>query len=306
MSNQETLALLKKVRSEINYTVSPSGSSSVLFSINNWRGSFTALQSLYDVQYLTKYVDSLYAISPFVKSPLNSFNLNIEEKNKFTRSLDNVKVALNVAIDILEKFNPLVSENSLYILMPSNLSMSEFADILNGLDLALNKNLAVREKNDNNDVVISDVSTGSIWIILSVTAASITLIGQMVKMAIGIAHDIQIHKKIEQNLKASSASIDVLEALGETIKKTMDNMCDEQASLLLKGEESGEKINTMSRSFKELSEVFFKGVQIHASPISPKEVLAFFPTLSDFVPFKRDSPAKMLQEHATDEDGDKS
>ena len=140
--------------------------------------------------------------------------------------------------------------------------------------------------NDKTPVVIRKVDSGSIWIIIGISILAISIVGQIVTMALKVKRELIEQDKMKQQVRAYKAGAGFLEALEKEATEKIKGLCQADAKKIIKENKLDEKTektivnenaNALAIGIEKLANLMIKGVEVYASIEAPKDVAESFP-----------------------------
>ena len=289
MIDESAVKILSKIRADLGCEITRIESSKK--DMNNRfecaNNLFQPLDALRRFGAFSPQVDDLFSQNPEVASTI-SLSLTTKGKEDLLISLRLLHGKIKTVVDFyfadvkIERFLNRDDPNQLNIKLPDKMAFDTMADILRDLAFVFNICPPIREANDNNDVLITGVESGSIWLNLTLTAAAaLSVIGGIMSLAFKFLYNVQFYKQQEQTIRAQE--------LGNATAQAVQTLISAQANMLAKQytDEKGleldnEEVAKLTVTIERLGSLIERNVQVHPSIAAPKEVQEAFPTLEKY------------------------
>ncbi len=254
--------------------------------LGGWDIGKQALESLFDIDFIKDDANNLYnTLSPIDRENPNP-SIGISTYNKFTSLRKKIVTKLESVVDLYESMRDGISQPGIDIKIPQCNSLKEYIKILSDIDFVFTQCPYFIDNNERIEYKGTDV--GSDWItfaiiISSATSASFIILNNLASL-INKAISLKSNKKIldmqEETYKAmqlkNEITQDVIDAFNKMKQITYKNYVDElqkELGNLKDGDEEGR----VSKSLEKLATLIDKGVEIHTSIETPKEIKVLFP-----------------------------
>ena len=175
-----------------------------------------------------------------------------------------------------------LSPDFLKVKLPDKMDFDEFADILHDLRNIFNICPPVREANNNDDVMVTGVESGSIWMILGISMGALAVVGKIMDLGIKFTKERQQFKSIEQRIRAYNINNEAAENLVQVQGVLAASLAKEFAEKQADNQYDGEEIAKITLAITAISDLISKAVQFQPPLDAPKEVMQNFPKLEDF------------------------
>jgi hypothetical protein len=264
---------------EIKDTISKSGNVDY-HTISNWNTVYASLCELNSYSFLTPMVQEIFKLGIQYESYTSTIRIDANAFNQFNARYKPLISVLNSVNEMLDEFFGADSIDQINVKLPDNIDLTALSEMIKDIDFIFNKAQAVRKFNDNKDVTIKRIDSGSIWLILSISAGAVTLIGKLVKMALNIKEQ-QVENEIAvQRLRVAKSGANIIEQIEKELKEKLIEDCHTQAENFAQDnncELNYEEQSSLSKATERLASLLFKGIEIYASLEAPKEVALEFP-----------------------------
>lgn len=209
----------------------------------------------------------------------NTYN-ELQSKNRI------ILTKLEAIIDLYESMKDGVSQPGIDIKIPTCNSLKEYIDILDNINFILTQ--CPYLKNENEEIKYKGTDVGSDWITFAIIVSGAVSTGfvvlnnlaSLMNKAISLLSNKRILDMQDEMLQTMQLKNEVIQETVDTFKKmkeiTYKQYVDELQSELGKladGEEEGR----VSKSLEKLANLIDKGVEIHTSIETPKEIKVLFP-----------------------------
>lgn len=260
----------------------PNGSKKLV----NWNISKQALESLFNIDFIKEDAKELYnVLSPFDREKINA-DIGGQTFKDFLPIYKKIVSKLQSVVDLYESMRDGISQPGIDIKIPSCNSLKDYIKILNDIDFILTQ--CPYLKNENEEIKYRGTDVGSDWItfaiiVSSATSASFVILKNLsflMDKAISLMSNKKVldmqeetYKTMLQKNEITQATIDAFNKMKEiTYKKYVDELQDEVGKL-----NDGEEEGRVSKSLEKLANLIDKGVEIHTSIETPKEIKVLFP-----------------------------
>ncbi len=270
------------------------------YTLNNWTVCKQVIESLFTIDFITYDAQKLYdVLSPIDREKIDP-DIGYSTLEKFKILYDKLLAKLEAVIDLYESMKDGASQPGIDIKVPSCNSLKEYIKILDDIDFVFTQ--CPYLINENEEIKYKGTDVGSDWItfaiIMSTTASASFIIlnnlASIMNKVIALISNKKILDMQDEMLKtmqlkneATQETIDVLKKIKEnTYKKYVDELQDELGKL-----KDGEEEGKVSKSLEKLVNLVDKGVEIHTSIETPKEIKVLFP----FVETQQSLPDSLLK-----------
>ena len=250
-------------------------------TIKNWATVCTALHKLGNYGFLAEYVQKIFNRGMHYEVPEKSLNLSQSEFLAFKKDCDLVIFSAHLCINIIDEFFQEDAENQLNIKLPDNLTLEQLDAIVGDLNFVLNKCSAIRTANDNNDVKIDKVDSGSIWLIIGVTSAALTLVGKIVHYCLATRRELLNQDMMKQQLRVYKTGADMIQSLEEEMERKLKEQYQNDAKKIISEHglsNNNEDVVSLKAGMEKLTDMIYKGVEIYASIEAPELSQSAFPS----------------------------
>lgn len=253
------------------------------YKLNNWILCKQALQTLFAIDFITNDAQNLYNVLNPLDREKEIPDIGPSTFGKFRALYDELLIKLVGVIDLYESMNDGVSQPGIDIKIPSCNSLKEYIRILDDIDFVLTQCPYLR--NENEKIKYKGTDVGSDWITFAIVGSTASFVilnnlASIMNKVISLKSNKKILDMQEEVLKsmqlkneATQETIDTFKKLKEiTYKKYVDELQDELGKL-----KDGEEEGKVSKSLEKLVNLIDKGVEIHTSIETPKEIKVLFP-----------------------------
>ena len=265
-----------------------------------WGIGKPALESLFDIDFIKDDAQQLYNILSPIDREKQSPDIGINTFNEYNLLYKKLIYKLESVIDLYESMREGISQPGIDIKIPSCNSLKDYIKILNDIDFILTQ--CPYLKNENEEIKYRGTDVGSDWItfaiiVSSATSASFVILKNLsflMDKAISLMSNKKVldmqeetYKTMLQKNEITQATIDAFNKMKEiTYKKYVDELQDEVGKL-----KDGEEESKVSKSLEKLANLIDKGIEIHTSIETPKEIKVLFP----FVESQQTLPDNLLK-----------
>lgn len=275
---KDALNALKKINKE--------NLSNVEKRLNNWCYGKQALELLFTIDFIKDDANELYNIlSPIDREKTNP-DIGANTFREFASSYNKIIAKLEGVVDLYESIKDGTSKPGIDIKIPSCDSLIEYINILDDINFILTQ--CPYLKNENEEIKYKGTDVGSEWItfviiISGVASTSFVILNNLasiINKAISLLSNKKIldmqeetYKTMQLKNEITQETIDAFNKMKEiTYKKYVDELQDELGTL-----ENGEEEGKVSKSLEKLANLIDKGIEIHTSIETPKEIKVLFP-----------------------------
>jgi hypothetical protein len=186
------------------------------------------------------------------------------------------------AVSLLEMLRVAIPEErpeSVSIKLPDTNNLHEIADILLTIEKALAQ--VVVNPTIQGEVRVDTWEPGTLWILIwlqSLTAVKV--VGRLARSAAVFAQEIARWRAISAHVKTLEIKNDALENLEEAQQKLLSQLVDSEARAIEDSffpSHDNERQERIKESIRTLSELIFKGAEIHPALTAPVEAKEVFP-----------------------------
>lgn len=268
--------------------------------LNGWEICKQSLESLFSIDFVKKDAQYLYNVLNPIDREKSQPEIGTNTYNIFMPAHANLKTRIEGVIDLYESMRDGISQPGIDIKIPSCDSLKEYIKILDDIDFIFTQ--CPYFINENEKIKYKGTDVGSDWITFAIIISSATSAGfvilnnlaSIMNKVITLASNKKILDMQDEMLKtmqlkneASQETISTFKIIKENIyKKYVDELQDELGSL-----KDGEEEGKVSKSLEKLINLMDKGVEIHTSIETPKEIKVLFP----FVETQQSLPDSLLK-----------
>ncbi len=251
-----------------------------------WHIGKQALESLFDIDFIKDDAKKLYNILSPIDREESSPDIGSSTFMDFMALYKNLISKLESVVDLYESMKDGISQPGIDIKIPPCNSLKEYIKILDDIDFVFTQ--CPYFINDNERIEYKGTDVGSDWItftivVSTVTSASFVILNNLasiINKAISLKSNKRILDMQEETYKAmqlkNEVTQDVIDAFNKMKQITYKNYVDElqeELGTLKDGDEEGR----VSKSLEKLANLIDKGVEIHTSIETPKEIKVLFP-----------------------------
>ncbi len=252
----------------------------------DWSISKQAIESLFTIDFITDDAKNLYNVLSPIDREKPKPDIGSNTFGEFKILYNKIITKLESVVDLYESMKDGTSQPGIDIKIPPCNSLKEYIKILDDIDFIFSQ--CPYLKNENEEVKYKGTDVGSDWITFAIVASSVSTTGfvilknlsALINNAISLMSnkkflDMQdeVLKTMQIKNEATQETIDTFKKLKEiTYKKYVDELQDELGKL-----KDGEEEGKVSKSLEKLATLIDKGVEIHTSIETPKEIKVLFP-----------------------------
>lgn len=277
--------------------------------LNGWAVGKQAIESLLNIDFIKDDAQGLYdALTPMDRRKANP-DIAPETFNEFDFLHKRLMSKLESVVDLYESMRDGTSQHGIDVKIPSCASLKDYIKILNDLDFVFAQ--CPYLKDDNEEIKYRGTDVGSDWITFAVVGSGLMASGLVILNNLAIlvnqAVAIQSNKKIldmqnevlqsmHSKNEVTQEVVDIFKAIKKTIyKQYIDDLQDKLGVL-----EDKEEIRKLEIGLEKLANLIDKGVQIHASIETPKDIKELFPFV-ETRPVLTDNLIKCLEDKSDNE-----
>lgn len=265
-----------------------------------WTIGKQALESLFNIDFIRDDAQKLYNILSPIDREKENPDIGHQTFKEFTHLRNYLMTKLDSVIDLYESMRDGFSQPGIDVKIPSCNSLKEYIKILSDIDFVFTQ--CPYLKNENEEIIYKGTDIGSDWVTFGIiTSTAITSgfiilnnLASIMNKVTTLLSNRKILDMQDEMLKTMQTKNEVTQEVVDTFKKlkeiTYKNYVDELQEEL--GElEDGEKEGKVSKSLEKLVTLIDKGVEIHTSIETPKEIKVLFP----FVETQQTLPDTLLK-----------
>lgn len=254
--------------------------------LKGWYIAKPALESILAIDFIKDDANKLYnALSPFDREKTNP-DIGPNTYIVFSPLYKKIIAKLESVVDLYESLKDGTSKPGIDIKIPPCESLKDYIKILNDIDFILTQ--CPYLSNENEEIKYKGTDVGSDWItfaiiVSSTASASLVILNNLaslVNKAIALKSNKKLLDMEEETYKAmqmkNEVTQDVIDAFEKmkaiTYKKYVDELVDELGEV-----DNPEEEAKVSKSLEKLANLIDKGVEIHTSIETPKEIKDLFP-----------------------------
>jgi len=175
----------------------------------------------------------------------------------------------------------MASENELNIKLLDEMTFDELNTILDDLNFIFNQCPLIRKANDNNDVKITGVESGSIWFYLGIASVALPIIGSIMGLTFKFLHNILFLRRQVEGFKAQKNGNEMAEAVAKVIT-AQANMLATQFNSEENHSLDFEDVAKLAKTIELLGGLVERNIVFQPSIAAPKEVQDKFPKLEEY------------------------
>lgn len=271
-SNIENLMSFKKI---YNFAESK-------YEIENWVKTKTALEQIYQIDAFKEKALKIYNGVPAMCREEDTWSIG-EKESAFIIEIEELQYEVNGVIKVYQSFGFAQEELGIDIKMPQG-DFNEFNANLKSLQFIFSQCPIL--KVEDSEIKFNNVDVGSTWLTFFLVGSGAVILAKniaaLVDKALILKSHLLILKQQEEVLRTSKIKNDLL----ESSQQTFDLLREQYIEQVLNDLESGdikygnpEERDKTKVSLEKLSELLDKGMEIHASIDSSKEIQMLFPPL---------------------------
>lgn len=241
-----------------------------------------AILSLEEFDFLTETITKLKKLDSIVNSRTATVIVHPNVYSEFDNLVLVIDEKCQAVLDVIDQTIPKQSVESISVKLPPVKNLKDLEKYTKALDRCLNP-LMDHQYIKGGKAEIKNVDPGSIWLdILVGVPIAIEYIGAIVSTAIKLQHDYYEGQILKQQLRKHVAEADAAEAAEESLKKTMNLLYEANAKgvaaqLKLNGEVTPEYLSKIVLSIETLTELVYRGAEVHPAIGAKEEVKELFP-----------------------------
>ena len=268
--------------------------------LTGWNIGKQALESLFNIDFIKDDAQKLYnTLSPIDREKLHP-DIGNSTFNEFISLYQKLISKLETVVDLYESMREGISQPGIDIKIPRCSSLKEYIKILNDIDFIFTQ--CPYFIIDNERIEYKGTDVGSDWItftivVSTVTSASFVILNNLASIMNKVT-SLKSNKKIldmqDEMLKSMQLKNEATQETIDTFKKIKERIYNNYVDELQKelGElKNGEEKGKVSKSLEKMVNLLDKGVEIHTSIETPKEIKVLFP----FVESQQSLPDNLLK-----------
>lgn len=262
----------------------------------SWESYKQALLTLFSFDFIKEDAKATYNVLNPIEQEQTQPVIGRNTYHKLVVKNKVILCKIKAVIDLYESIKDGSSQSGIDIKIPPCDSLKEYINILRDIDFILNQ--CPYLKSETEEIQYNGTDVGSDWVTFAIVVSSATSAGffilnnlaSLVNKAISLKSnkkilDMQdeIYKTMQMKNEVTQDTIDAFNKMKELTYKQYMNELQEELGKLKDGDEEGRA----SKSLEKLSDLIDKGLEIHTSIETPKEIKVLFPfvesqqTLSD-------------------------
>lgn len=254
--------------------------------IISWPIYKQALKTLSTIDFIRKDVLATYEVLDPMDREKRSPEIGLNTYNELISKNEVLLTKINAVIDLYESIRNGESQPGIDIKIPACNTLEEYIDILKNVNFILTQ--CPYLKSDSEEIKYKGTDVGSDWITFAIALSGATTTGffilnnfaSLINKAISLMSNKKVFDMQEETYKSmrlkneiTEETIDAFKRMKEiTYKKYVDELQDEICPL-----KDGEEEGRVSKSLEKLANLIDKGVEIHTSIETPKEIKVLFP-----------------------------
>lgn len=254
--------------------------------INTWETYQQALQSLVVFDFIKKDVIEAYNVLDPVNRERQFPSISLNIYQKFNQKNNILVEKLKTVIDLYESMKDNVSQPGIDIKIPKCNSLKEYIGLLKDIDFIFS--YCTYLKSDTEEIKYNGTDVGSDWITFTIIVSSAVSAGfvilnnlaSIMNKAVALQSNKKVldmqeetYKTMQLKNEVTQDTIDAFKRMKElTYKKYVDELQDELGEL-----ENGDEEGRVAKSLEKLANLIDKGIEIHTSIETPKEIKVLFP-----------------------------
>lgn len=268
--------------------------------LSGWSIGKQALESLFTIDFIKDDANKLYNIlSPIDRENPNP-DIGYNTFNEFVTSYKKLIAKLEGVVDLYESMRDGISKPGIDIKVPTCDSLKDYINILDDINFVITQCPYLKDENEEIRYIGTDV--GSDWITFAIVmsstvSASFVILNNLAsimnkaislksnKKILDMQEEILMSMQLKNNI--AKETMDAFEEMKKlTYKKYIDELQDEIGKL-----KDGDEEGRVTKSLEKLANLIDKGVEIHTSIETPKEIKVLFP----FVEPQQSLPDSLLK-----------
>ena len=196
-------------------------------------------------------------------------------------TIDTILTALD-GLNSYEILNmPVHPLNHLEIRLLDEMTFDELSSILHDMKFIFNQCPLIRKANNNDEVKITGVKSGSIWFFLGIASVALPIVGSIMGLTFKFLHNILFLRQQEKAFRAQKNGNEMAEAVAKVIT-AQANMLASQFNADEKHELEFEDIAKLAKTIELLGGLVERNILMQPSIAAPKETKDKFPKLEEY------------------------
>lgn len=274
-------------------------SSGTVYHIKNCFNIIDTLFELEQFDFLRPYIQNIKSNTAIYNSRLSITTVDNSKYTEFVNQINLIKSASSAVINAINQVIPEQNELSISVKLPEINNLNELISFTEELNICLSQ--VILNPIINGSIRFQNFESGSNWFeIILGSLAAVKAIKEIVISAIDIKMRIMEIEKSKQNIRAISASTDIIETVCKELDKQVKELSNKKAESFIesnaKDNKDKEYFERVSNSIKIMGELMVKGTEVHLALNAPKELkdsnLDFKTMLSDVKELKQITDGK--------------
>jgi len=248
------------------------------YRVDAWGEIKRAIDNLYAIDVLQDLLKKAYSLVPTPYKYLDFVEFNRVTWEKFSQSINDIKVSMDTIIKLYESMGHEASENDLEIQIPENIELSKFGKMIDDLNFVLKQCPIIERDEKTSRLLRTDV--GSLWLVLAGSYAFLKGVGYIVQAAVKARADLASIRQLEALTREMEGKAELVIQMNEIIndkRKLILNkyVAEIQEVVEKKLEPSDEQ--TLVKCLEKMDELLESGLKVYAAIDTPREIQILFP-----------------------------
>lgn len=277
--------------------------------ITSWTSFKTALQNLSVIDFIQDDVNEAYNVLLPIDREKYIPEIGEGTYQELLLKHNILRTKIIAVIDLYESIKDGTSKPGIDIKIPNCDSLKEYMDILDDINFIFTQ--CPYLLNENEELKFNGTDVGSQWITFAIVSGAATTgfiilnnLASLVNKTIALMSNKKVFDMQEETYKSmqlkneiTQETINAFKKMKEiTYRKYVDELQDELGTL-----KDGEEEGKVSKSLEKLAALIDKGVEIHTSIETPKEIKVLFP-FAEPKPSLPDSLLKYIEDKSPKKD----
>lgn len=254
--------------------------------LDGWSIGKQALESLFNIDFIKNDANKLYNILSPIDREKEKPDIGSNTFNEFAVAYKKLIAKLESVVALYESMRDGTSKPGIDIKIPTCDSLKDYINILDDINFVITQCPYLKDENEEMKYIGTDV--GSDWVTFAIVMSSAVSAGFVIlnnlasimnkvislksnKKVLDMQEEMLQSMKLKNNI--AKETLDTFEEMKKiTYKKYVDELQDELGKL-----KDGDEEGRVSKSLEKLANLIDKGVEIHTSIETPKEIKVLFP-----------------------------
>lgn len=277
--------------------------------ISSWPSYKIALLNLSEIDFIKEDVQKVYMVLNPIDREQSIPEIGLNTYQELLSKHNILRTKIIAVIDLYESMKDATSKPGIDIKIPNCDYLKEYMDILDDINFIFTQ--CPYLLNENEELKFNGTDVGSQWITFAIVSGAATTgfiilnnLASLVNKTIALMSNKKVFDMQEETYKSmqlkneiTQETINAFKKMKEiTYKKYVDELQDELGTL-----KDGEEEGKVSKSLEKLANLIEKGVEIHTSIETPKEIKVLFP-FAEPKPSLPESLLKYIEDKSTKKD----